>query len=283
MLLICYIDESGDEQQLRTATDPPLFVMAGLIVDHENAKNLIMEFLQLKKQYNPMLAKDDIRLSEILKFEVKGSELRKEIRSGNRRAWRRSYGFLDRVIEMLERHNVSILGEIYVKNAGPLNPWVYAEAVAALALQFEAQLRAAQVPGAMVLDASTKTKNVPSVNRITTERFKRGGDPFRHLIESPVFGHSDAHVVLQLADIISSAFLFPMGCAAFCNSLIDNVHIADQYADIRTRYGPRLRLLENRYQDMTGKKVGGVRVHDHMNMQPSIALYQKTDFIFRER
>jgi hypothetical protein len=91
-------------------------------------------------------------------------------------------------------------------------------------------------------------KNTPSVHRMTTARFKTGGDPFPHLIESPAFGHSDAHVVLQIADLLASAILFPTACAAYCGCLIHNLHLNNEFADVRTRYAPRLRQLE-RYAD----------------------------------
>ena len=38
-----------------------------------------------------------------------------------------------------------------------------------------------------------------------------------------MFGHSDAHVALQIADIVASALLFPMACAAYCYELGKNV------------------------------------------------------------
>lgn len=183
------------------------------------------------------------------------------------------------MVALLEDYSVSIVGEVYVKDTQSLSKWVYSDAIALITQQFEAQMRAAQVSGIMILDARTKNKNVPSVHVVTTSRFKRGGDPFQHLVESPVFGHSDAHVVLQLADILVSALLFPMACAGFCNSLIDNVHIDPKYDAIRERYGQRLRLLESRYLDARGRRVGGIRVNDYMNRQPSLGLYQEVPFV----
>jgi hypothetical protein len=57
---------------------------------------------------------------------------------------------------------------------------------------------------------STKSKNVPSVQRITTQRVSQWRRRLPARVESPVFGHSDAHVVLQIADLVVSAMLFPM-------------------------------------------------------------------------
>ncbi|SLL33695.1 Uncharacterised protein [Mycobacteroides abscessus subsp. abscessus] len=37
-MLLCYIDESGDEQALRTNTDPPVLVLAEVVVDHTKVR-----------------------------------------------------------------------------------------------------------------------------------------------------------------------------------------------------------------------------------------------------
>ncbi|KXZ59568.1 hypothetical protein Mlaev_02185 [Microbacterium laevaniformans] len=195
-MLLCYLDESGDEQPLRTRTDPPVLVIGGLIVDSSRAQALVWDFLQLKKQFNPILNREETKLSEVIAFEMKGSNLRADMRSTSRRRRRAAFGILDSVLQLLERHHALVVGEVFIKGATPLGRWVYPKAVASLADQFERLLRAAGAEGLMILDARTKSKNVPSVQRITTQRFRSGGGAYPHLVESPVFGHSDAHVVL---------------------------------------------------------------------------------------
>lgn len=272
-MLLAYLDESGDELPLRTPEDPPVLVIAGIVVSHENVKNLVWEFLQLKKRYNPSLAKEGVRLSELIRLEVKGSSLRKDVRSGGRRNRRRALGFLDRVLKLITDEGASVIGEVYIKGANPLSAWVYPQAVAKIAVGFEHQLQAADTQGLIIMDARTKVKNTPSVHRLTTARFKSGGDLVPHLVESPTFGHSDAHVVLQIADILASALIFPMACVGYCNTLVHNVHLNDEYAVLRTRYGQKLNGLQYRYITDAGKKVGSLRVIDRLNGQPSRALY----------
>lgn len=280
-LFLCYVDEAGDEQALRTRTDPPVLVLGGLIVEESHAQALIWEFLQLKKRFNPSLNRADAKLSDVIAFEIKGSNLRADMRSDSRRRRRAAFGILDAVLELLERHNVVVMGDVHVKGQDPLGRWVYSRSVSALADQFETLLRAANAKGLMVLDARTKVKNVPSVHSITTQRFRTGGGTYPHLVESPVFGHSDAHVVLQLADIIVSALLFPMACAGFCLCLLDNAHPNSRYLDVRHRYGSRLRLLEHKYLTAEGRRAGGIRVRDHMNHQPTLAIFQDVEFVLR--
>jgi hypothetical protein len=73
--------------------------------------------------------------------------------------------------------------------------------------------------GLVVLDSRTKVKNTGNADVITTQIFRQGGDPFQQFVEVPVFGHSDSHVVLQIADIIASTVVFPAACSAFCGPL----------------------------------------------------------------
>lgn len=272
-MLLAYVDESGDEQPLRTETDPPVLVLAAVIVDHDQVKSLVWKFLQLKKTFNDSLKTKDVKLSELIRFEVKGSELRKDIRTAGRRNRRRAFRFLDSVLKLLAEHQATVMAEVLIKGQQPPSRWAYASAVAALAQRFETQLAAADTQGCMILDARTKAKNTPSVHRITTSRFKSGVDQVPHLIESPTFGHSDAHVVLQLADLIASALLFPMACAAYCGCLIYNVHLNEEFADVRQRYAVRVRQLE-RCVDIDGKRFAGVRVTDCLNRMPTRQLYE---------
>lgn len=280
-MFLCYVDESGDEAPLRTRRDPPVLVLGGLIVAEQHAKGLIWDFLQLKKDFNDSLRSADSKLSDVIAMEVKGAGIRSDLRSDSRRRRRRAVGILDKLLSLLETHQVQVIAEVHVKGQRTLGRWVYPQAVARLAEQLEVQLRAAQSRGIMVLDARTKSKNVPSVARITTKRFRTGGDEFPHLVESPVFGHSDAHVILQIADLLVSALLFPMACAGFCLCLLDNVHPSDQYLDVRARFGERVRLLEHRYLNAQGDRVGGIRVFDHMNRQPTRAMLEPVEFTLR--
>jgi len=181
-MLLCYVDESGDEQALRTNTDTPVLVLAGVVVDHAQVRALTFDFLQLKKTFHPSIGDPRLPLSDLIRFEIKGSDLRRNLREGSRNQRRAVTKFLDSFVELPEKVNAKIVGKIHVKGSQPLSRWVYPESVAAISKQFEAQLRAANnTRGAMILDARTKAKNVSSVHRITTERFRSGGDPYQHL------------------------------------------------------------------------------------------------------
>lgn len=269
---VCYVDESGNNQILDQPDAPPVLVIAGVTFAESCLKELVWQFLALKKQFNPTLKSG--KLSDLIRTEVKGANLRADIRSSSRRRNRRAVGFLDNVLDLLEVNSATITGEIWVKNDGAgISSGFYPDAIANIAASFQAQMAAAQSRGMMILDAQTKVKNVPSVNGITTRRYKTGGDALHCMIESPLFGHSDAHVALQIADIVASALLFPMACSAFCGDLHDNAHTQQAYGLIQQRYGARLRDLEHRYVDADGVRRGGIRVRNKRNHLPGHRLY----------
>lgn len=101
-MLLCYIDESGDEQPLRTPTDPPVLVLAGVVVDHVKVRELAYEFLQLKKSYYPAMSKPEVQLSDLIRFEIKGADIRRNLREGGRNKRRRVHWFLDEFLKLLE-------------------------------------------------------------------------------------------------------------------------------------------------------------------------------------
>jgi hypothetical protein len=271
---LCYVDESGNEQPLVDRDAPPVLVIAGIVVAEASRKNLIWDYISLKKKYARHALTARSKLSELIAHEIKGSDLRADLRKGGRNQVRRAIGILDDVVDLLERHHATLVGYVHVKcdGKGP-HKGVYPDAIARIAEQFEAQLRAADTTGVMILDARTKVKNVPSVQTITTRQFKTGGDTLPHLSESPVFGHSDTHVLLQVADLIASSLLFPMACSAYCDGLKGNVHHDSNYDQLRTRYGERLRRLEHRYVDDQGARRGGVIVFDTRNWRKSVELF----------
>lgn len=269
---LCYVDESGNDQLLDRRDAPPVLVIAGLIVPQARLKDAMWRFLDIKKTFNRSL--QSAPLSDLIKTEIKGADLRADVRSGVHKRSRRAIGLLDRVMDLLEADNASLVGQIWVKqDSAGVPPNYYAASIGRIAVEFESLLAAGQSEGVMILDARTKSKNVPNVHGTTTQKFKTGGDPLPHLVESPVFGHSDAHVALQVADIVASALLFPLACLAYCDGLKNNVHPHPNYEKIRSRYAERLRKLEYRYSAADGSRKGGIVVRDNRGKRSSLALY----------
>ena len=276
-LHLCYVDESGDAETLRSdlPESPPVFVLVGVTVPEQAVRGLTWDFLRLKKEFNPSLA--SVRLDELIRTEVKGSKLRKDLRKdrGSRNNRRRAFQLIDRTIGLLEQHRCQLVGKITIKpvDVTSRDTPIYSTAIAEMAASFEAQLAAARTRGLMVLDARTKVKNSPSVHGITTRRLRKGGDQFPHLVESPVFGHSDTHVPLQVADIVASAVLFPIACSQYCSDLEWNVHPHQRYEEVRERFGERLQRLEYRYTNADGQRRGGFQVIDAIEQRPTHLLF----------
>ena len=114
--------------------------------------------------------------------------------------------------------------------------------------------------GIFILDSRNKVKNVPVAHGIFTMKFSAHGTGYDHLAELPLFGHSENHAMLQLADWVGSAFLCPMAVRSYYPNL-ENVCVhADAVFDIvRNRFGQRIKALQYRYE-RDGHKLGGVSV-----------------------
>lgn len=277
---LCYLDESGSAETYtqQHPASTPAFVLVGLSVAAARQKSLSMEFIRLKQEFEPHLLAPESRLTDSIQFEVKGSTLRADLRrtGGGRNRRRRAIGFLDKTIRLLEDHGCRLMGKVQIKEQDRVyrDADIYPRAVAELATTFNSQLGASMTQGIMILDARTKVKNEGNVHTITTRRFASGGDQLPHLVEAPVFGHSDTHVPLQIADLIASAVIFPSACLAYCGQDTWSAHHCERYSDIRDRFGARIARLEHRYIDDQGATRGGFHVIDPINRRPTHLLFR---------
>jgi len=274
---MCYVDEAGNTGVYDQA-DPsssPVFVLAGVSVDDSRANDLLMDYLRLKQRFEPTLR--NRQFSDVIQHEVKGATLRRDIRSSSsRNTRRRALGFTDHVVTLLERYGCQVYGRVLVKQSGvEYGPaTTYPSAVADMAVTLDRQACDAGQQALMILDAQTKVKNEGNVHTITTRRFRHGGNVFPTLIESPVFGHSDTHVLLQVADIVASALVYPAACAAYMPALPGDPHRDPSFAVIRSMFGMRLARLEYRFQNGMGDRRGGFRVIDQHGGQPTSVLFR---------
>jgi hypothetical protein len=279
-LHLCYVDESGSAETYtrKHPSSTPVFALVGISVAAARQKSLTMAYLKLKKEFEPQLQRPGTRLTDNIRFEVKGSTLRADLRreSGQRNRRRRAVGFVDKTLRLLEEHSCRLIGKVIVKaeDIEYRDSAIYPRAVADLAVTFNSQLGASMTEGVMILDARTKSKNEGNVHTITTRRFKTGGDPLGRLVEAPVFGHSDTHVPLQIADIIASAVIFPSACITYCGDDAWSDHHSPRYAEVRERFGQRIARLEHRYMDDEGVMRGGFQVIDPVGRRPTHLLFR---------
>ncbi|MFJ8309573.1 MULTISPECIES: DUF3800 domain-containing protein [unclassified Streptomyces] len=265
LLHLCYLDESGTGQVLNPAVadSVPVMAIGGFTVPDSQFKALAWDFIALKKQFRPELRKAPT-LSQVVHHEIKGETIRKSFRRPGRNQRRMAHGFLDHLLTILEQRECTVMARIWVKQDGAINDdtAMYAASVNALCANFEHFLAERSSSGIAVLDSRNPSDNADNVHCVTTRKFAKGGDPLPHLPESPVFGHSNTHLGLQIADLLVSAVLAPAAAVTYAGDLTGNVHCHPGFVEVRDRHCPRIRKLQHRYQSSTGKWTGGVVVSD---------------------
>jgi hypothetical protein len=265
-MYICYVDEAGCPGALPSATSEvqPALVLAGLMIPQVNLRGLTEEFMRLKLEFNPRIRGTKAQhWLDIVKHEIKGSDLRGDVRTGSRNRRRAVLGFLDKVLNALEVNQARLVARIYIKQpAGPFpGRKVYAGAMQSMCQVFQHLLDAESSLGMIVADHRTATLNSMVAHSIFTQKFQQGGDSYPRIVEMPTFGHSENHAPLQITDLICSAILYPMATSTYCLGHVRSCHVTPKDHSTRERYAERLKAMTYRFQ-VNGKPKGGITVHD---------------------
>ena len=109
----------------------------------------------------------------------------------------------------------------------------------------------------VICDSRGSSQNANVAHSVFTRMFKRTGNAYPNIVEMPVFGHSENHSGLQLADLVTSALVFPLACRTYCRGYVTGPHVHRGYDRLKQRYGLWLRRHQIRYIDTNGKWVGG--------------------------
>jgi hypothetical protein len=244
---LCYVDESGTAETL-VKTDPdqqPVIVVAGVSLPEQDLTKITHEWIKLKTRFNPSIAKSGHGWLDAILKEVKGAKLRNGFRGEpSQRQRKQALGMIDGTLKLLERHDAKILGRIWVKRLGDENDdmKIHASSLQFICGAFDAGLPSDE-RGMVVVDSQTYQHNHRLAHSVFTQRF--GKDP-KHcgLVDMPVFGHSDNHAGLQIADLLCSAVLAPIASAVYTGSYSGwNRHCDSNYLDIREQFGGRLEKL----------------------------------------
>jgi hypothetical protein len=274
-VFVCYIDESGGFEAPDYSPDAtPAMVILGLVVDTAQVPALTRDFLALKRNHFPGRFRSGRALSHIL-LEIKGNEILQMTRSQSRNPRRQAQRFRDDLLDLATAHGVHLLGRIWVKAPGKsMDPVAsYCFAMQDIAKHFSQYLQSKSAEGVMVADSRTHSSNVRTAQSVFTQKWRTGSDPYPFMGEVPLFGHSDNHAGLQVADLIASTLVFPMAACAYGCKPPGSVHASSRYNEVRRRFGERLRALQYRYRDETGHWRGGLVVSDHVGHQPGSALF----------
>lgn len=276
-MYICYIDEAGCPGALPSATSDvqPVLVLTGVFLPQKNLSEFTKDFLSLKAQFHPEVASKLKHELDIAKHEIKGADLRRDIRRGNRNLRRHVFGFLDKTIGVLEKHNVHLVSKIYIKE--PTGSFdgraVYAAAVQSICTAFQKYLEVNNSSGIVIADSRTPGLNSIVSHSIFTQKYRAGGDPYCRILEAPVFGHSENHVAIQVADFLCSTMLFSMASHVYCSGHISSVHVNANDQKIVERYAGRLKNLAYRFIE-GGRYRGGITVHDAIQQRSATLLFQ---------
>lgn len=272
-MYICYVDEAGCPGALPSSNSQvqPVLVLTGLILEQRQLVPLTRDLVALKSVFHPTVAAQFVHEMQMATYEIKGSDLRRSIRLGNRNERRAVFGFVDKVLLTLEQADAKLISRIYIKR--PAHPFdgkaVYTSSVQKLAECFQQFLTERNSEGIIVADSRTPALNASVSHSIFTQKFRRkGGDPFNRILEMPVFGHSENHAAIQITDFLCSTLLYPIATHVYCAGHVNSSHVNANDYRIKDRYAARLKALRYKYM-VDGKIKGGVLVNDSILKRPS--------------
>jgi hypothetical protein len=278
---ILYIDESGDLGSLPaspspTGNDQPALVIAGIIIDADRLEAITQDFLALKSRWFPGLAYPSANHLDKIIPEIKGSEVRRNVTRRTRKVGRQAVGFLDHLLKMLQAHDVKLLARVWVKELG--QPFkgrsVYTSSIQGLYTYFEHYLTQKGDFGFAIADSRDHLKNVSVAHSVFTQKFRASSTVYSRILELPTFGHSENHAGLQICDLVCSALLYPIAAQAYCTGYVANVHVQPRAADLKQRFGQALKAMQHRYQDPSGRWIGGVTVSDPLEGRNAGLMFQ---------
>ncbi len=272
---ICYVDEAGDLGALSSPAAPndqPVLVVGALFVDTARLEALTNDFLNLKYLFFPRLNYPSASHLDRIIPEIKGADLRRSALQGNRNQRRQAYGFIDKVLKLLEAHNARLTARLWVKEPGkPFNSKsVYTSSIQAIYSYFDSFLAEQNEFGFCIADSRDKLKNVNVSHSIFTQKFQASTSFYSRVLELPTFSHSDNHACLQICDMICSALLFPIACETYCAGTVANVHVQPSAAQLKAEFGQRLKQMQYRFQEPNGRYKGGLVVSDPAGRNSSL-------------
>lgn len=277
-MYIAYLDESGDSQPINNPTDniQPLLIISCIFIKSSDLPSVTRDFINLKRAYFPKLfdkLKHDL---DALPIEIKGCDLRLEIRKNppNHHKVKHHLKFLDELIKILEKYDIKLVSRIWVKSfATPLvDKSIYTITTQNLCLRFNQFLKHKKSEGVLVADFRDTKRNSYVSHSIFTKKFKQTGDDYPKLQELPTFGISDNHTGLQICDLITSAILYPMAARSYCNGVINNSFTHSNLDLIKQRFSKRIRALQF-HTKHKGKMYWAVSAHDPHNHKDGNAIF----------
>jgi hypothetical protein len=278
---ILYIDESGDLGALPAAPSPtgndqPVLVVGGLAVEAASLEAITQDFLYLKSLFYPGLPYPSSNHLDKIIPEIKGADIRRNATRGGRNQRRHAVGFLDKLIAILQAHDVKLFSRVWVKALG--QPFdgraVYTSSIQWFYSSFDHFLTTQDSFGFCIADSRDYLKNVNVAHSVFTQKFRASSTVYSRVLELPTFGHSENHALIQICDIVCSALLYPIATEAYCTGHVANIHVQPGAVHLRQRFGPALKALQYRYREPLGRWNGGIVVADAIGQRSAAAMFQ---------
>ena len=256
----CYVDESGNSEVINTPTDnvQPMVAISGMIIKADKIVSLTNDFVSLKRQFYPGLFSGiPFGINSLLK-EVKGSEIRSDIRKAANITdpkVQHHFLFLDKMFSLLKENEVKVLSRIWVKAFGAVlnDQSVYGITTQQFAVRLQSFLSDKESYGGLIADFRDPKRNSLISHSIYTQKYKRAGDAYPRIHELPTFAISDNHAMLQMCDLLCSAIVYPIAGIVLCSGFVNNTHTNPNYSWIAARYTKRLRAMQ--YNCKVNKKI----------------------------
>jgi Protein of unknown function (DUF3800) len=274
---ILYFDESGDLGPFvenSPSNMQPIFALGGVVVPQANVTELTSRLMALKrKHYGLSYPKNE--KYELLRNEIKGKDIRRELRKKGGHA-RAQLLFIDDLLATLKSLDCHLLASIYVK--GLESPFdgkaVYTTAVQKQVDLFQKYLTIQDSMGLVIADSRYNHLNSDVSHAVLTQQNSRYAVNSR-LVESPVFGNSENHAGLQVADIIVSALIVPIALATYRQDDAQRSFNYDFDHAIKLRYATKLKKLQLAVKLQIGTRFG-FYVNDSVNDWEAIRMFVHT-------
>jgi hypothetical protein len=270
----CYIEEAGCTGALVSCTSDvqPVFALCGIIVNQRNIKNITYDFIDIKKKHSPGLSRKCRHNFDNMLWEIKGKEIRKHVRKSGRKAKRNALYYLDKVLSLIEYYNIRIVGLAWIKKpkAEFRGTSIYTRSLQLITDEFNNYLIHHDDTGLLILDSRKQPQNIQTAHSVFTKLFSSPN--YDRVLETPVFGNSKNHALLQIVDLITSGLVFPLATNAYCRGHVFNVHVNLKYDELASRFGIRLRNMQYRYTAKCQYR-GGINVIDLIGDRRSVDLF----------
>lgn len=282
-MLICYVNESGCSGELSSAQSPvqPLLVFAGVAFEAARLPRLTQGLLDWKRRFFPGLHREIAHPLDGILVPVRGTDLRRAVRISKKKG-KFALRALSELLALLEAEDARLLGRVWIKGIDePFNRRaIFASSLQTIFDGLGDLCEKRGDTGWVVADSFHRLRGDILSQQIFSRRFGGGSGGsgsagLARVLELPTFGHRDNHAGLQIAEILASGLLFPLGAYGFCRGHVKNeTHLSERYATLKQSFGARLEKLQHRYQDAAGKWQGGIVVSDLLAGRPGGLLFR---------